>query len=102
MRDVSEFSLAGKDWFTTAEAAFYCGVSESQFRKHALAYGLIHRDFMGKQLYEKAALYRAIDASEPWHNSPGIRLSISRASLSPNIRAAMERLDRYEERRRRR
>ena len=63
MRDASQFNLAGKDWFTVPEAAFYCGVSESQFREHAMAYGLTPRRFMGKQLYEKAALYAAIDAS---------------------------------------
>jgi len=56
--------LSGKDWLTVEEAAFYCGVSNSQFRKNALNYGLMPRRFMGKQLYEKAALYAAIQGAE--------------------------------------
>ena len=56
-----QFNIAGKDWLTVDEAAHYCGVSSSQFRKHAIGHGLIPRNFMGKQLYEKAALYAAID-----------------------------------------
>ena len=97
-----QFNIAGKDWLTAPEAAHYCGVSEDHFRRRATEYGLVPRNFMGKQLYEKAALYAAIDASAPWHITQGIRQPISRASLSPEIRAAMERLDKYEERRRRR
>lgn len=62
----SELNLSGKDWFTVEEAAHYCGVSDTQFRKHALDYGLQPRRFMGKQLYEKAALYAAISSAPPW------------------------------------
>ncbi len=58
--------LSGKDWLTVEEAAHYCGVSNSQFRKNALNYGLSPRRFMGKQLYEKAALYAAIQGAEEW------------------------------------
>lgn len=65
-----ELNIAGKDWLNVSEAAFYCGVSESQFRKSALAYGLTPRKFMGKQLYEKAALYRAIAEAPNWHPAP--------------------------------
>lgn len=38
------------------EAAHYCGVSNSQFRKNALAYHLVPERFMGKQLYSRADL----------------------------------------------
>jgi hypothetical protein len=79
------FNIAGKDWLTVPEAAHYCGVSEDHFRRRAAEYRLMPRNFMGKQLYEKAALYRAIDASEPWHNSSGIRQPISRASLRTQL-----------------
>lgn len=64
--DRKKISIVGKDWLNVAEAAFYCGVSESQFRKNALTYGLTPRRFMGKQLYEKSALYQAIWNSPTW------------------------------------
>jgi len=66
MGAAENLDLSGKDWLTVEEAAFYCGVSNSQFRKHALAYGLTPRRFMGKQLYAKAALYAAINGAEEW------------------------------------
>lgn len=72
MGAAEKIELDGKDWLTVIEAAHYCGVSNSQFRKYALAYGLTPRKFMGKQLYEKAALYNAIYGSEQWQMSPSI------------------------------
>lgn len=66
MGATTQRDLSGKDWLTVEEAAFYCGVSNSQFRKNALIYGLSPRRFMGKQLYEKAALYAAIQGAEEW------------------------------------
>jgi hypothetical protein len=62
----TEVNLSGKDWLTVDEAAHYCGVSNRQFREHAIAYGLQPKRFMGKQLYEKAALYAAISAAPLW------------------------------------
>ena len=62
----TELNIAGKDWLTVNEAAHYCGVSNSQFREHAIAYSLQPRRFMGKQLYEKAALYAAISSAPFW------------------------------------
>lgn len=38
-----QFNIAGKDWLTVPEAAFYCGVSESQFRHKAADLGLAPR-----------------------------------------------------------
>ena len=66
MGAAEKLDLSGKDWLTVEEAAHYCGVSNSQFRKNALSYGLKPRRFMGKQLYEKAALYAAIEGAEEW------------------------------------
>ncbi|MFI8573495.1 hypothetical protein ACIGEO_18550 [Stenotrophomonas bentonitica] len=66
MGAAEKLDLSGKDWLTVEEAAHYCGVFNSQFRKNALSYGLKPRRFMGKQLYEKAALYAAIEGAEEW------------------------------------
>lgn len=71
MGAAEDLNLAGKDWLTVEESAHYCGVSVSQFREHALAYGLTPRRFMGKQLYERAELYAAIHGAEPWRRSTG-------------------------------
>lgn len=59
-------NLEGKDWFTVDEAAHYCGVSRSQFMACAGDHGLSARRFMGKKLYERAALYDAIAKSPSW------------------------------------
>jgi len=69
MSDASKINLSGKDWLTVIEAAHYCGVSDSQFRRHAEDYGLIPRRFMGKQLYSRSELFDAIDRSRPWNDS---------------------------------
>ena len=54
--------LAGKDYFTQAEAAHYCCVSESQFRKYASEVGLLPGLFMGKMVYRRSDCQRAIEA----------------------------------------
>lgn len=46
-------SILGKDYLTLKEAAYYCGVCESQFRKLAATYGLESFEFMGKRQYRK-------------------------------------------------
>lgn len=71
MSAAEKLNIEGKDWLTVNEAAHYCGVSSRQFREHALACGLQPKRFMGKQLYEKAALYAAISEAEPWQPSTG-------------------------------
>ena len=71
MSAAEDLNIVGKDWLTVDEAAHYCGVSTRQFREHALAYGIQPKRFMGKQLYEKAALYAAIHGAESWHPSTG-------------------------------
>ena len=62
-----EFNLAGKDWFTEAEAAHYCGVSVRQFAARSTDYGISAKRFMGKKLYERAALHEAISTAPLWH-----------------------------------
>lgn len=61
-----ELNIAGKDWLTVEEAAHYCGVSRSQFAACAPDHGLVARRFMGKKLYERAALYEAISTAPAW------------------------------------
>ena len=80
MSAAEKIDLSGKDWLTVDEAAFYCGVSSSQFRKYALAYGLVPKRFMGKQLYAKSALYTAIHGSETWQQSHSIGEAHARIS----------------------
>lgn len=63
MGAAEKLDLSGKDWLTVEEAAHYCDVSNGQFRKNAMGYGLTPRRFIGRQLYEKAALYAAIEGA---------------------------------------
>lgn len=93
-------TLTGKDWLTEPEAAFYCGVSVTQFKKHAPSYSLAPRNFMGKKLYEKAELFAAISNSPQVGRSPPPGLAADMGN-SPGMREALERLRRHELRRRR-
>lgn len=49
MGAAEKLDLFRKDWLTVEEAAHYCGVSNSQFRKNALNYGLTPRRLMGRE-----------------------------------------------------
>lgn len=89
--------LSGKDWLTAEEAAYYCGVSISQFNTKAAGYSLAPRNFMGKKLYEKAALYRAIHEASQWGQVP--LTGYASAPQSPGVAAAFAKLARYEKRR---
>lgn len=93
-------NLAGKDWLTEPEAAFYCGVSITQFKKHAPSYGLAPRNFMGKKLYEKAELFAAISHSPQVGRSPSPGIAVDMGN-SPAMREALDRLRRHELRKRR-
>lgn len=91
------FDLAGKDWLTVEEAAHYCGVSASQFSAKAPEYSLEPRKFMGKKLYEKAALYRTIHGASQWVRGP--LSGHAPKPQSPAVAAAFAKLARYEKRR---
>jgi hypothetical protein len=95
MSDATSFNLAGKDWFTELEAAFYCGVSPSQFSKHYTELGIHPRRFMGKKLYSRLELSEVIERSDPWHREP-VFVSPVRFEPSPEVRAALGRLNAYE------
>lgn len=87
-------NVSGKDWLTVDEAAHYCGVSRSQFDSNIAEYGIEPRNFMGKKLYEKAALYRAIYDATPWARATS--QGIAPAPISPDAADAVARLARYE------
>jgi len=92
-RPVRAADLAGKDWLTEPEAALYCCVSVSQFKKHAADYGLLPRNFMGKKLYEKAALYRAIAEAPPWGGYGGQALrGPANLAVSPEVARRLDSL----------
>jgi len=74
---VEKIRLEGKDWFTEAEAAEYCGVALSTFREGYRTLGIAPRRAFGRKLYSRADLYAAIAACPEWQPStnaapPGI------------------------------
>lgn len=98
MGNSSAFNLSGKDWFTEPEAALYCGVSPSHFREHYADLGISPRRFMGKKLFSRTELSRIIEMSDPWHREP-VFVSPVPFDPSPEVRAALDRLNEYERRR---
>ncbi|MGZ5259033.1 MAG: hypothetical protein ACXWC0_15540, partial [Burkholderiales bacterium] len=60
-------NLVGKDYFTILEAAHYACVSRSQFLEHAAANGIFPARWMGKPIYRKADIQRAIERH--WQSS---------------------------------
>jgi hypothetical protein len=105
-----DLDFSNLDWLTLEEAATYCRVSRSQFIAKADQYSLFPRDFMGKKLYEKAALYAAIYGSKKWHTSQSTGATVSRISTgatdqgvvaSVSEGSAAERLRKYEQRKKR-
>src|SRR5688572_5364983 len=81
--------LEGKDWFTEAEAAEYCGVALSTFREGYRSVGIVPRRFFGKKLYSRADLFQAIDSAPCWEPSQAssCRLPTSILDAYPNLRA---------------
>jgi len=67
---VDETDLRGLDYLTEKQAARYCGVSYSQFREHASACGIFPGKFMGKKLFRKTDLQRAVEHA--WLSSPHV------------------------------
>jgi hypothetical protein len=73
-------------------------VSISQFKTKAHEYDLDPHEFMGKKLYEKSALYRAIYFAKAWARPPATSAPTLVAS-SPQMEKALARLRRYDQRR---
>jgi hypothetical protein len=63
-------NLAGKDYFTIAEAAHYCCVSESHFRRNVRAAGLLPGKLWGKLIYRRSDLARLIEQQIEWPQPP--------------------------------
>lgn len=63
-------NLSGKDFFTEAEAAHYACVSQSQFRKRQAEYGILYSVFMGKKVYRKVDIQRAMEQGAIAQNAP--------------------------------
>lgn len=61
MPEKRDFNLAGKDYFTEEEAAHYACVSYSQFRKCAEQEGLYPVQWMGKRVFRRTDIQRAIE-----------------------------------------
>lgn len=61
-------NLLGKDYLTVDEAAHYACVSPRQFRIHADKLGILPFRFMGKIVYRRADLQRAMEreAGKQW------------------------------------
>ena len=71
--DRLELNLLGKDYFSMKEAAHYCCVSLSQFKKYAKERKIIPTSHMGKLLYRRADLQRSIEEAAEWQHSTGIK-----------------------------
>jgi hypothetical protein len=61
-------SFDDKEFLTLCEAAEFCGVSYRNFIKERANYGIPAIQFMGKQLYRKSDLVRAIEQLAPTVN----------------------------------
>ena len=61
-RSFKPIELSGKDYFSRKEAAHYCCVSESQFERKEVEYGIPCIPFMGKLIYRRVDLQRLIEA----------------------------------------
>ena len=55
------FDLSGKDFLTEREAAHYACVSYSHFREHAAENGIRAFQWMGRKVYRKADIQRAME-----------------------------------------
>ena len=59
--------LAGKDYFTSEEAAQYACVSHSQWRAKVKDYGIPCFSWMGKKVYRKLDIQKAMELA--WQES---------------------------------
>lgn len=84
MASAQRIHLEGKDWFTEAEAAEYCGVTLSTFREKYGELGINPKRAFGRKLYSRADLYSAIDSCPAWQPST----NAARPGISTGPRAA--------------
>ena len=58
---VAEMNLTGKDYFTVTEAAHYACVSVRQLQLKGKEYGIYSRSMMGKMVYRRSDISRAME-----------------------------------------
>lgn len=84
MGAAEKIRLEGKDWFTEAEAAGYCGVSLTKFREGYAKLGISPKRAFGRKLYARSDLYAAIAACPEWQPST----NAADRGISAGLRAA--------------
>lgn len=70
MSAVEKLDLSGLDYFTEAEAAYYCRVSVKTFRRHRAEYGIVPANRFGRNMYARADLSRAMQPVNMWQALP--------------------------------
>jgi hypothetical protein len=95
MSAAERLHLEGKDWFTEAEAAEYCGVALSTFREGYRDLGIVPRRFLGRKMYARADLFQAIADSPAWQPStsaakPITSIGLKAATSSGDPSAALQ------------
>lgn len=94
MSAAEKIRLEGKDWFTEAEAAEYCGVSLTAFREGYAKLGISPKRAFGRKLYARSDLYSAIAACPEWQpstNAAGPGISAGR-KMASSIAAPLDNL----------
>lgn len=81
--NTEDTDLRGLDYLTERQAARYACVSVSQFRGRAEEYGIIALRFMGRKVYRKVDIRRAIE--NEWQRSPR---AVATGSSTGRIRPA--------------
>ena len=61
METTINLNLLGKEFLNEKEAAHYCCVSLSHFRAKQKEYGIAPSSFMGKRIYRRDDLKRALE-----------------------------------------
>lgn len=104
MSERSDLNIAGKDWLTEPEAAFYCGVSLTHFRRNYFDLGITPKNFLGKKLFSKHQLMEVIERSDAWHRepvrAPQIPAFVSASPLPPGVNLRPERCRPFKARKR--
>ena len=89
-----EAAAMHKDWLTLKEAAFYCGLSDRQFKGHYRDWGVTVRKFEGKLLFSRQELNNLIrcqpsTSGESAGTSTGVKadtVTASPSAMSPSTK----------------
>lgn len=86
MSAAENIDLSGLDYFTEAEAAYYCRVSVKTFRRHRAEYGIEPARRFGRNMYARSDLSRAMQPANTWQASPSNGETV--APISHGLRLA--------------